>query len=40
MKEVLRIFKVLLFLLLAPLFVPAYILMHFGWKFWSGLLGD
>ena len=32
--------KILLFLLLAPLYVPAYLLMHFSYKWWTGLLGD
>jgi hypothetical protein len=32
--------KILLFFLLAPIYVPAYILMTFTYKWWSGLLGD
>ncbi len=36
---ILKILKVLLFLILAPIFVPAYIIMQFGFKWWTGLLG-
>jgi hypothetical protein len=31
-------FKFLLFFILAPVFVPAYLVMHFGFKWWSSLL--
>lgn len=32
--------KIILFFLLAPIYIPAYILMHFTFKWWTGLLGD
>lgn len=32
--------KIILFFILAPIYIPAYILMHFTAKWWMGLLGD
>lgn len=31
--------KITLFFILATFYVPAYILMHFTFKWWTGLLG-
>ncbi len=39
MSEVLKILKILLFLLLLPLYAPAYVLMQFTFKWWTELLG-
>ena len=30
--------KIILFFILAPIFVPAYLIMNFGFKWWTGLL--
>jgi hypothetical protein len=30
--------KIILFFLLMPLYGPAYLLMHFSFKWWTGLL--
>ena len=40
MMSPLKILKVILFFILLPIFGPAYLLMQFGFKWWTGLLGD
>lgn len=35
-----KLIKILVFFILAPIYVPAYLLMNFSFKWWSGLLGD
>ncbi len=40
MNLLIRLFKFILFFLLAPLYVPVYLLMHFTFKWWSGLLDE
>jgi len=39
MAEVIKFLKVLLFIVLLPIYAPAYVLMHFTFKWWTGLLG-
>lgn len=34
-----KFLKIILFFILAPIYIPTYILMHFTFKWWTGLLG-
>ncbi len=38
MDILLKVGKFILFFLLAPIYVPAYLLMNFTFKWWSSLL--
>lgn len=38
MDILIRISKFIVFFALAPIYVPAYLLMNFTFKWWSGLL--
>ena len=33
-----KVFKIIIFFLLAPIYIPAYVLMHYTFKWWSSLL--
>lgn len=33
-----KIFKIVIFFILLPVYIPAYVLMHFTFKWWSSLL--
>jgi len=35
-----RVLKIILFFLLAPIYVPAYFLMNFTYKWWTGLVDE
>ena len=40
MNLLIRIFKMIIFFVLAPIYVPIYFLMNFTFKWWSGLLDN
>ena len=35
-----KVIRLIIFLLLAPIYVPTYLLMNFTFKWWSGLLDN
>lgn len=35
-----QVLKIILFIILIPIYAPAYVLMHYTFKWWTGLLGD
>lgn len=40
MKLAMRVFKIILFFILAPIYVPAYLLMNFTFDWWIKLLNE
>lgn len=38
MTTLVRVLKFILFFVLAPIYIPAYVLMTFTFKWWSSLL--
>jgi len=38
MKFFLKLLKIILFFILAPIYVPCYLLMNFTFKWWTSLL--
>lgn len=40
MKAFIRLLKIILFFILLPIYLPAYLLMNFTFSWWYGLLND
>lgn len=40
MNLFIKILKIIIFFLLAPIYVPAYLLMNFSFSWWTGLLNN
>lgn len=40
MKDWPKPLKYLIFFVLAPIYVPAYVLMHYTFSWWTGLLDE